>query len=192
MSGEYALSLDGSLIADAQRYYAEYGYVDTATPWLVGELAYRATLPPEHDDFVWQAPNSLYHVASAEQGFIQLMVDGKVIPKKAQSATPCFRGEPNYDSQHWPYFYKLELYSAETSDTALAEMVTCARGLFTRLGIETRVVSTGERMCDIETIDGVELGSYGERLFMGHRWLYGTGLALPRAHLSAAGQDVSA
>lgn len=183
MSGEYrAVSIDARLLADAQSYYASYGYVDTPTPWLVGEAAYRATLPPGHEGLEWQSPVGGYHVGSAEQGFMQLMDNGTAIPERAQSTSPCYRGEPVYDELHWPYFYKLELYNADVSDASLAEMITCARGLFTQLGIVTRIIQTGERAYDIETATThIELGSYGVRTFQGHEWLYGTGLALPRA-----------
>ena len=183
MSGEYrAVSIDASMLADAQSYYASYGYVDTPTPWLVGEVAYRATLPPDHEGLEWQSPVGGYHVGSAEQGFMQLIADGMPIPERAQSTSPCYRGEPTYDKLHWPYFYKLELYNADVSDASLAEMITCARGLFTQLGIPTRIIQTGERAYDIETATThIELGSYGVRAFQGHEWLYGTGLALPRA-----------
>ena len=183
MSGEYrAVSIDASMLADAQSYYASYGYVDTPTQWLVGEAAYRATLPPDHKGLEWQSPVGGYHVGSAEQGFMQLIADGMPIPKRAQSTSPCYRGEPAYDELHWPYFYKLELYNADVSDASLAEMITCARGLFTQLGIPTRIIQTGERAYDIETATThIELGSYGVRAFQGHEWLYGTGLALPRA-----------
>ena len=186
MSGEYrALSIDARLLADAQSYYASYGYVDTPTPWLVGEAAYRATLPPDHEGLEWQSPVGGYHVGSAEQGFMQLIDDDLPIPERAQSASPCYRGEPAYDELHWPYFYKLELYNADVSNASLAEMITCARGLFTQLGIPTRIIQTGERAYDIETaMTHVELGSYGVRTFQGREWLYGTGLALPRATIA--------
>ncbi len=186
MSGEYhALSIDARLLADAQSYFASYGYVDTPTPWLVGETAYRATLPPDHEGLEWQSPVGGYHVGSAEQGFMQLIADGMPIPKRAQSTSPCYRGEPAYDELHWPYFYKLELYNADVSDASLAEMITCARGLFTQLGIPTRIIQTGERAYDIETATThFELGSYGVRTFQGREWLYGTGLALPRATIA--------
>ncbi len=190
MSGEYrAVSIDARLLADAQSYYASYGYVDTPTPWLVGGAAYRATLPPDHEGLEWQSPVGGYHVGSAEQGFMQLMADDMPIPERAQSTSPCYRGEPVYDELHWPYFYKLELYSADVSDASLAEMITCARGLFTQLGIATRIIQTGERAYDIETATThIELGSYGVRTFQGHKWLYGTGLALPRTEM-AKGQE---
>lgn len=176
------LSIDGAMLAAAQEYYASHEYVDTPTPWLVEGDAYMATVPLGHDDLLWQAPNGLYHVASAEQGFMQLMAENESLPPKAQSTSPCFRGEPHYDELHWPYFYKLELYNADITDASLAEMIVCARGLFAQLGIATRVTQTGDKMFDIETKHAhIELGSYGIRTFQGNSWLYGTGLALPRA-----------
>jgi seryl-tRNA synthetase len=182
VSGLRKLSIDAPLLARAQNYYTEQGYVDTPTPWLVGKDAYMATVPPGHEDFLWHSlDKENFHVASAEQGFIQMMLDGDYLPPKAQSLSPCYRGEPVYDRYHWPFFYKLELYQTDTSDKALAEMITCARALFESLGISTRVIATGERSYDIETAHThIELGSYGYRVFRGHEWLYGTGLALPR------------
>ena len=175
-------SINASVLAEAQKYYSEHGYIDTPTPWLVGEDAYWATLPPEHEAFLWQSPLGQYHVGSAEQGFIQMMLDGETLPERAQSTTPCFRGEPTYDSLHFPFFYKLELYAGDTSTKTLEEMIACARGLFRTLKIPTRVVETGEHSYDIETaLSHIELGSYGIRTFRGHEWTYGTGIALPRA-----------
>ena len=184
------LSIDGKLLAAAQEYYAEHGYADIPTPWLVEQSPYMATVPSEHEDLLWQAPNGRYHVASAEQGFMQLMRDGDAIPPRAQSTTPCFRGESVYDELHLPFFYKLELYNADTRRAALDEMITCARGLFTQLGIDTRVVQTGERSYDIETArTHIELGSYGVRAYHNYVWLYGTGLALPRATQGLAAEQ---
>lgn len=182
MSELTRLSIDAGLLAGAQRYYAEHGYSDTPTPWLVEYDAYMATVPPGHEDMLWRSLQGTYHVASAEQGFIQMMLHGEEIPARAQSTSPCYRGEPVYDELHQPFFYKLELYQADTSDHALAEMITCARGLFESLDIHTRVVKTGERSYDIETaVTHIELGSYGYRQYKQYEWLYGTGLALPRA-----------
>ena len=181
------LSIDANLLAKAQNYYTEHEYIDTPTPWLVDYEAYMATVPPGHEDMLWSSLHGTYHVASAEQGFIQMMLDGDTIPARAQSTSPCYRGEPVYDDLHQPFFYKLELYQTDTSDLALAEMITCARGLFESLDIRTRIVATGARSYDIETADShIELGSYGYRNYRGHEWLYGTGLALPRAIYVAA------
>lgn len=182
MNGRPYLSIDAPRLAKAQEHYVREGYVDTPTPWLVGEEAYMATVPPGHENLLWRSLTGDYHVASAEQGFMQLMVNGVEIPMKAQSTSPCYRGEQEYDEYHLPYYYKLELYNADNSDSSLANMIVCARGLFTSLNIKTRVVQTGERAYDIETADThLELGSYGYRKFRDHEWLYGTGLALPRA-----------
>ena len=184
MSELTRLSIDAHLLARAQSHYTEQGYIDTPTPWLVEYEAYMATVPPGHEGMLWRSLHGTYHVASAEQGFIQMMLDGDEIPARAQSTSPCYRGEPAYDELHQPFFYKLELYQKDTSDQILTEMITCARGLFDSLGIRTRVVATGERSYDIETAQShVELGSYGYRQYRQYEWLYGTGLALPRATL---------
>ena len=181
MKPETKLTVDANLLAISQEHYRQYGFVDTPTPWLVGEVAYHATCPPEvvNGDMQWQAPLGLYHVASAEQGFIQLLLSGERTPPKAQSTTPCFRWEQRFDEDHLPFFYKLELYDQDTSDAALLSMIGIARVLFTKLGVETDIEETSEGY-DVVTPERRELGSYGIRHFRSFSWAYGTGIALPR------------
>lgn len=173
------LSIDAQELAVAQEYYAKNGFLDTQTPWLVGEQAYMSTCPP--DAPLWRSPLGLFHVASAEQGFIEMMIDGEPIPKWAQSTTPCFRAEPEFDAIHKPYFYKLELYSAVASKEEALRLLGCAKKFFASLGAETVTVQTSETSWDLNhRRTGIELGSYGYRSFKTHKWTYGTGLAQPR------------
>jgi hypothetical protein len=174
-----SLSIEGREVAAAQMHYTKNGFIDTPTPWLVGERAYMATCPADAPR--WSSPLGLFHVASAEQGFIQMMVDGVPIPDCAQSTTPCFRVEPIFDSTHKPYFYKLELYSSKATQTEALRLLSCAKELFAQLGAETVVVQTSKTSWDLNHRQtGIELGSYGYREFEGYKWTYGTGLAQPR------------
>ena len=51
---------------------------------------------------------------------------------------------------------------------------------------EIHVKYMGKEMYDIESCNGIELGSYGIREFAGFRWIYGTGVAEPRLSLCIA------
>ena len=179
---ETRLSIDANLLAKAQAFYASHGFIDTPTPWLVGPEAYAATCPPEvaasaHE---WHAPPGGYHVASAEQGFIQLLQDGTAFSEKAQSTAPCFRWEAEFDTYHLPFFYKLELYDATADSTAMFAMISLAKQLFSRLGVDAQVEPLSDGSIDLVDTRGVELGSYGIRHVNSFSWVYGTGIALPR------------
>jgi hypothetical protein len=133
-------------------------------------------------------------VGSAEQGFIQLMLDGKIQPGSYCSAGPCFRDEPVVDELHRHCFFKLELikiYDAKEVPQLLDawKMAYMVRDthvdlywLSKKSQERLRVVKT-EQGYDLE-LAGIEVGSYGLRDHAGHRWLYGTGLALPRAQIA--------
>ena len=181
------LSIGGAELAVAQEFYAENGFLDTQTPWLVGEQAYMSTCPTGAP--LWRSPLGLFHVASAEQGFIEMMIAGELIPSRAQSTSPCFRAEPKFDATHKPYFYKLELYSADASKEEALRLLGCAKKLFAELGAETVTIQTSETSWDLNHKQtGIELGSYGYRTFKNHKWTYGTGLAQPRLSYVLGGE----
>lgn len=180
----WALELNGELLGTAQQHYNSTGFRQIATPWLVGETAFKATCPPDTwINHPWKSPlneNDLYHVASAEQGFLQMLLDGNRLVGRFQSTTPCFRYE-TYDNLHQPYFYKLELFSSVANLKEVGVCILAARKLFENLGVDTRVIQTDEQTWDvIDKVHGIELGSYGIRKLLGHEWTYGTGLAIPR------------
>lgn len=182
MDSRSCLSINAEYLSTAQLFYEKYGFIVTPTPWLVTKESYIATCPPGvvSSNHLWKAPNQLYHVASAEQGFIEMQLRGDPIPQKAQSTTPCFRYEQKFDKYHLPFFYKLELFDRDTSHAALSSMTSLARQLFATLGVDTHLEATGDGSFDLVTARGLELGSYGIRHLQGHEWTYGTGLALPR------------
>jgi hypothetical protein len=173
----------------------KYKYVDT--PWYVGANALTVTLPRERWGFnMWhpELPNDKFLVGSAEQGFIQLMLDGAIQPGSYCSAGPCFRDEPVVDELHRYSFFKLELLKIyDTKEVPQLidawKMAYMARDIHVDLywlseksKEKLRVIKTPEGY-DLE-LAGVEIGSYGLREHAGHRWLYGTGLALPRAQIA--------
>lgn len=180
--------IDWARIAAAEEFYAAAGFTPVAVPWVVGDAAYRATLPADASPY---ATLGGYLVASGEQSFLQLLDQG-VDLCAAQCTTPCFRDE-DHDSWHAPYFLKVELLRADdTSDAALEAMIdTAASFLSTYIPVTRLRLPDGST--DLVTADGVELGSYGRRRRHGHTWLFGTGVAEPRlAAAIAAGRGSEA
>jgi hypothetical protein len=185
-------------IAKAVKFYTDRGYVyaDDA-PWLVSYHAYFATKPAGATDVIIDTdpPGRMdggHPVASGEQSFIQMMLDGQPV-KRAICVTPCFRAEPKKDTLHRPYFMKAELINADNVDVGhLVHMVHDACSFFESFGLSVRVVDTAKSPADLESYDivekgtRIELGSYGIRrmLFNDKRlalnWIYGTACAEPR------------
>lgn len=184
-----------SHIGAAVEYYRSRGYVYVEdAPWHVGRDAYYATKPPDSVDVVLDAfrgdsPNDLpfdrpYMIASGEQSFIQMMLDGQSI-KRAVCVTPCFRWEPRVDMLHRRYFMKVELINAHDVDDAhLMHMVHEACSFFEEFFPQVRVIETEIGFDIVEKDSHMELGSYGKRhVFIGGeslKWIYGTGCAEPR------------
>lgn len=195
--------VDYKLLGKALGEYEKRGYQYVEVPWTVTEACIRATLPETCPAFAMaivehQAPDT-YHefgaasrlVGSAEQGFLSLDLK----PGAYVGVTPCFRYEPTGDDfLHRTAFMKVELFvripfdkdeANMTPGTAIDHVLTDAQEVMGLLaGRKPEVVTTPEGF-DLE-IGGIEVGSYGERTFQEQRWLYGTGLALPRFSVANA------
>lgn len=180
-------------LARALEFYQERGYVYLDdVPWSVGCVAYYATKPDGAKDVSLQVEGSFtptYPVASAEQSFIQMMLDGQPI-KRAIAVTPCYRAEPRIDTLHRPYFMKAELINAQDVDEGhLIHMIHDACAFFEQF-FAVRIVRTTPTLLDEPSFDIVEkgsrfeLGSYGIRRMdvAGKKlaWIYGTACAEPR------------
>lgn len=164
------------ILAAALEHYELRGYGYLETPWVVSDEAIQATLPKNQQTTKTQYGNL---VGSAEQGFIELLLRGKSITK-ACSISPCFRQEPSYDQLHHAYFIKLELFNTNATINNLDLMITDAVDFYENY-IDTAVIKTGDNSYDIvDKGHGIELGSYGFRQAAGQKFLYGTGVALPR------------
>lgn len=178
--------IDYKLVAKAIGMYETVGFKYVETPWLVGEGAIKATLPPDRHGFTLsnpvREPRHHHLVGSAEQAFLQMMLNGALQPGSYQSAGPCFRDEPAVDDLHQYSFFKLELVHYGREDIDVEAMAREAGyvlyDLFSLRDFPKRVKT--EAGWDLE-IGGVEVGSFGTRRHEGHVWTYGTGLALPRA-----------
>lgn len=176
-----------SLISDALEFYVNAGFSYVDVPWLVSQEVLEATIP----DGASAQDNSLYGkflVASAEQSFLQLMVDGRIFPGKYCAVTPCFRNEPE-DWLHKKSFMKVELIHIIGPDDvallSLHKMINLAKHFFMQYAFCSTIdiVEIPGHRCEINydiMADGIELGSYGIRSYKNFRWIYATGIAEPR------------
>lgn len=192
---------------EAREYYESKGYAYIDVPWAVSREAIMLTRPPhiEGEPFSLEAGGQLlYPVASAEQSFLQMRMDGVLSAPSYNSycaITPCFRNEPKLDDQHQPYFMKCELISWVPQDQyefgdetwhQLHRMIDDCRKFFESEGLECECRPNSEWRTDPLAVGGdtfdvcsfrtnVEVGSYGIREVpqLG-RWIYGTGIAEPR------------
>jgi hypothetical protein len=203
-------------LARALEFYQERGYVYLDdVPWTVFHAAYYATKPDGAKDVrifndsrdlrnhlddsrvqvTIESHDERFLVASAEQSFIQMMLDGQPI-KRAIAVTPCYRAEPKVDTLHRPYFMKAELINAQDVDEGhLIHMIGDAKAFFEQF-FAVRIVKTnacdfGEPSFDIvEKGSRFELGSYGIRRMeiSGQKlaWIYGTACAEPRLSTAIA------
>lgn len=171
--------IDWSLLSEATKHYNDFGFKYIEAPWIVSRLAVNLTLPKDKRALtIGTADNTLgYVVGSAEQSFIQLMLDNKISNGRYYTVGPCFRDEIIKNDLHFPYFMKLELidigagsinYVLNSANMVMQEIGKCA--------IDIEKTSEGFDL----TYKGIELGSYGMRKHEQFTWAYGTGLALPR------------
>lgn len=184
-------AIDYRLLAEAIDFYSQQGYRYIETPWVVDHRFTEATKPAGRKDFYCL---NGYLVASGEQSFMSAMHSGELEPGgKYQTVTPCFRDE-TVDELHQTWFLKLELIwyrpNLPVKYSAVYSVMNDANSFMSRY-IKTQRTSPG--MCsedptsehgaftyDIESAEGIELGSYGYRHLLSEHWIYGTGLALPR------------
>lgn len=170
------LRIDYRKFSDALDHYEPLGYPYIEVPWVVSHEVMAVTLPPDLPATALQYGEL---VGSGEQSYIELMRRGRQI-LKACCITPCFRIEHDYDNLHHAYFMKLELINTDATDSNLQQMIDGAQQFFSRY-TDTEIEQTDTDLYDI--VDQklqTELGSYGFRLYQNRRFIYGTGLALPR------------
>ena len=163
----------------AMRYYKGCGFQNLEVPWFISEKAINATRP--EGARLFNTPFG-YLPASAEQSFIDMMLQDKLPHGQYQTLTPCFRDD-NLDEWHLNAFMKLELIDTRPSADYLEIMrwaqFCLGKWLIPIDGPKVDVVQIGPHEHDL-VIDGIEIGSYGKREFNGFTWAYGTGLAEPR------------
>ena len=185
--------IDYALLGRAVTEYQKRGYVYKEVPWMVPEAPIRATLADEFPAYVagprfdhrdhdgeWIGATDAfeedhYLVGSAEQGFLSM----KLKPGAYIGVTPCFRHEPVKNLFYQTGFMKAELFVNRDDGTAERVMQDAREVIGVLSGIDPDITAT-DIGYDLEIAD-IEVGSYGERVHPEFgRWVYGTGLALPR------------
>lgn len=175
------------ILAEAIEYYKRVGYIEINMPWYIKETIHNITF--EIIKSKWKLPSGDILLGSAEQGFINQMLNHNLLGK-FQATTPCFR-EDSIDELHQEHFIKTELFINESEDfnKTLDKVLSDVFGFLikyvdvTRINFVDTSSETGIRSTDIK-IDGIEVGSYGIRECKYgdkiYTWVYGTGIALPR------------
>ncbi len=180
--------IDYQLLYHAIKYFGKKGFIQVETPWRVSSEAIDATFKPDESFQV----GDKFLVGSAEQGFLEMNLHNKIGYGTYMSVSPCFRNDvPDYF--HQQEFMKLELI--HFSDHAIdkdSSIYTIFRQMVVNFIIKELKVKSGEIVI-LETSDensvysedilikGIEYGSYGIRIFNNTYYMYGTGIALPRA-----------
>lgn len=169
-------------ISLAIEHYKSCGFANIDVPWIVSREAIEATLPENKLPVSCQFGDL---VGSAEQSFIQLMLDNCIIPGKYVTASPCFRDD-EVDYLHSKTFFKVEIIHIFKNldknfkiNEFTGPFIGSALALFCKLtDLNPIMVPTSEGY-DIK-INDIEVGSYGIRTLKNWTWIYGTGYADPR------------
>lgn len=173
--------IDYAIINLAASFYMYKGYTCIEVPWIISEEASKVTC--FNDERAFFTNNNSRLIGSAEQGFIQLMLDGQKLKNDTLyfAISPCFRNEIE-DMTHSKTFMKLELFyksdNIDLQNKICRKMIQDAKEFFSIKLIETEEIITVDGT-DLE-YNGLELGSYGIRTYKNLSWVYGTGVALPR------------
>lgn len=189
----------GAILMAMEYWEEQWGFSAVSVPMCVSNDAMKATCPLNAKDYRYEhydSSGTRYYVASAEQSFIQRILDGNMADNARYMAlTPCYRGD-EADATHYDIFLKLELFAyPKTDDKNSAEMEACelafaAKDLFVKLGLDESKLEVVDTLIgyDVMYDEKLELGSYGGRLDPNGRWyIYATGIAEPRfsmAHYS--------
>lgn len=177
------MNIDTNIILKALAYYQSIGYELVSVPYLVEPKYSKATSPDGRVDL---EHNGKVYVASAEQGFLQMLDKGLIPkhPKKYCAITPCYRDEDILNDTHYNIFLKIELFGLY--DNFYQSMMCEAMSFMHKNGVATKTERVDVNQIDLISVNsGVELGSYGRRLWEGISYDYGTGLAEPRFSLES-------
>lgn len=179
------MNIDLALIRRAMDFY---DCVEMKVPYLVDKDIMDFTCPDGAIDQRLTHFNGKQYVASAEQSFLQLEKDGKldVASKPMIALTPCYRDEVILDDSHYSIFLKLEIMDYDSFAPKLDTVYWANKmiNFFEYEGLITNLVETNIGY-DVCTKCGLELGSFGYRVSpKGVPYVYGTGLAEPRASLA--------
>lgn len=171
------MDISATLLFSAMSYFKSKGYKFITVPLLVDKDVSDFTLPT--DRYAEKHSDEKVYVGSAEQSVYQLIKEGKDFPEKVLAITPCSRDEELLDNTHFKMFLKIELITFGENNSHL-EILEDVKSFYSTLyDGNISVIDMGDGTHDLE-INGIEVGSYGRRSFLGRTVNYGTGLALPR------------
>lgn len=180
--------IDYNLLAKALKYFSKKGFKQVEVPWRVSKEAIEGTFKSS-ESF---KSDDKFLIGSAEQGFLELHLQDKLKGTQFMSVSPCFRNEIE-DYYHQQEFMKLELIYFSNYEIIKEEI---QYQMFRRFVLDFIIKKLKIKTSDIiilETnelnsiysedilINGIEYGSYGIRHFKDKYYIYGTGIALPRA-----------
>lgn len=188
--------IDYARIGRAVTYYRTRGYTYLEVPWIVEHESTKVTLPVAAKAMATYCGPAYEGdlVGSAEQSFIQLLRRDQLAPGKYVAVSPCFRHEAVYNDRYQPYFMKVELIAVlpPGQDIARGAKEVLVYDMLATDAFEffsSELTEEQESFLQYEPQDalatdielaGIEVGSYGYREWLDHRWIYGTGLAEPR------------
>ncbi|KKN66616.1 hypothetical protein LCGC14_0469510 [marine sediment metagenome] len=169
---EYPNKISWRLLSEGITFYQKQDFIYKEVPWLA------PTEIPE--DYRYKTPLG-DPVASGEQSFLYLDINGELPKGRYMTVTPCFRDEEE-DEFHKRQFMKLELYITDNVSESNLDNVICTCQAFFNKFIwkwPIKKVDMGDGTFDITSHD-IELGSYGIREHKNLKWIYATGVAEPR------------
>lgn len=169
-------NISASLLYSAMTFFKSRGYQFITVPMLVDEDIVKLTLP---EGKVAKYHGNKCYVGSAEQSIYQLIKDGNDLPAKVLAITPCQRDDEQ-DHLHQEIFLKIELACTDNSIT-YHDIANDVLAFYNTATDKAEIVdfSSFDDTLDIN-INGIEVGSYGQREYNGRSINFGTGLALPR------------
>ena len=184
-------TIDYNLLNKALKYFSKRGFKQVEVPWRVSKEAIEGTFN-SRESF---KSDDKFLIGSAEQGFLEIYLQNKLTSNQLMSVSPCFRNELE-DYFHQQEFMKLELICfldklADLDFRFNDEYSNIKRlvigFIIKKLKIKTsdifisRVLDSRSFYSEDILINGIEYGSYGIREFQNKYYIYGTGIALPRA-----------
>lgn len=174
---EYPDRISWRLLSEGMTYYQKEDFQYKEVPWLVPTDVMQITFPGEY-----RLKTPLGDpVASGEQSFLYLDINGELPKGRYMTITPCFRDEKE-DQFHKIQFMKLELYITDMVTRAnLNDTIEICKKFFSKFVWKWPVekVKMPDGSFDL-VCNGIELGSYGIREHNGLEWIYATGIAEPR------------
>jgi aspartyl/asparaginyl-tRNA synthetase len=182
-------TINYNLLNKALKYFSKKGFKQVEVPWRVSKEAIEGTFKSSES----LKSDDKFLIGSAEQGFLELYLQNKLTSNQLMSVSPCFRNGSE-DYFHQQEFIKLELIYFNNYQISYSDIIQYQ--VFKRFVLSFIIKKLKIKSSDIIVIktndsrsiysedimiNGVEYGSYGIREFQGSYYIYGTGIALPRA-----------